>query len=86
MHETPAKSPRSDEHLELWNVGDAEVLAYRVADLVRVVGLGRTMLYGAIRDGDLKARKYRSATLVLREDLVMFLEGLPYVSLASPVP
>jgi hypothetical protein len=58
------------------NVRD-DLAVRRSADLVRVVGLGRTMLYGAIRDRHRKPRKYRSATLVLREDLVMFLEGLP---------
>jgi hypothetical protein len=55
----------------------AERLAYRVADLPNVVGLGRTLFYDAIRSGHLRARKYRSGTLVLRSDLIMFLENLP---------
>ena len=72
-------SARDGQQLTLWDVvEETDVLAYRVPDLPRVAGLGRTLFYDAIRRGHLKARKYRSATLVLRSDLIAFLEALPY--------
>ena len=44
-----------------------------------ISGIGRTKLYEAIANGELKARKFGSRTLVLREDLVGFLKSLPEV-------
>jgi hypothetical protein len=77
-------SPHETEQLTLWEVvEETDVLAYRVPDLPRVAGLGRTMFYDAIRSGELKARKYRSATLVLRSDLIAFLEALPVLKLGE---
>jgi hypothetical protein len=73
-----------DGQLALWeHVRTADVLAYRIADLPKVAGLGRTLFYDAIRRGDLKARKYHSTTLVLRTDLIAFLEALPYANLGG---
>lgn len=44
-----------------------------------ISGIGRTKLYEAIASGELKARKFGSRTLILREDLVGFLKSLPEV-------
>jgi hypothetical protein len=73
-----------DKQLTLWDVvAETDVLAYRIPELPRVAGLGRTLFYDAIRNGDLKARKYRTATLVLRSDLIAFLEALPVLRLGE---
>lgn len=53
----------------------AEGLTLHDASIVS--GIGRTKLYEAISRGELKARKFGSRTLILREDLVGFLKSLP---------
>jgi excisionase family DNA binding protein len=42
-----------------------------------IAGIGRTTLYQAISEGQLKARKIGKRTLVLRTDLQNFLSALP---------
>lgn len=44
-----------------------------------ISGIGRTKLYEAISQGKLKARKWGSRTIVLRSDLLRFLDSLPEV-------
>jgi hypothetical protein len=51
--------------------------AFRIADVCRVTGLGRTTVYKAIKSGALIARRYGRCTIVLAEDLVVFLRNLP---------
>jgi hypothetical protein len=51
--------------------------AYRIRDVCRVTGLGRTTVYEAIKSGALIARRYGRCTIVLAEDLVVFLRNLP---------
>ena len=48
-----------------------------IAEACAVVGIGRTKIYEAIRDGSLKARKYGKRTLILRDNLCLFLSSLP---------
>jgi hypothetical protein len=63
-------------------VGDGEPLsvqAYRIADVCKVTGLGRTSVYAAIKSGDLVARKWNRCTIVLSDDLATFLTNLPKV-------
>ena len=50
-----------------------------VTDACRVAGIGRTKIYEAIADGQLKARKFGKRTLILRADLRDFLARLPVV-------
>jgi hypothetical protein len=52
-------------------------LALRIRDVCRVTGLGRTTVYEAIKSGALIARRYGRCTIVLAEDLVVFLRNLP---------
>lgn len=49
-----------------------------------LAGIGRTKLYQAIRDGSLPARKYGKRTIVLRTDVVRFLEALPAATAPKP--
>lgn len=51
--------------------------AYRIPDVIRITGLGRSSVYSAIADGSLQVRKFGRATLVLDGDLLRFLEKLP---------
>ena len=55
----------------------ASLRAYRIRDVCRVTGLGRTTVYEAIKSGALIARRYGRCTIVLAEDLVVFLRNLP---------
>jgi excisionase family DNA binding protein len=48
-----------------------------VAEACAVAGIGRTKIYQAIADGNLKARKCGKRTLVLRNELLDFLKSLP---------
>ena len=52
-------------------------LAFSIAEVVDLTGIARTTLYAAIRDGDLRARKYRRRTIILASDLDEFLAVLP---------
>ena len=51
-----------------------DVIAYRVEDAVRVSGCARSRLYEAMRDGDLPFRKVGRRTLILRNDLIVWLD------------
>jgi hypothetical protein len=53
------------------------VRAYRIPDVCKVTGLGRTSIYAAIKSGALVARRYGRCTVVLAEDLAAFLCNLP---------
>jgi excisionase family DNA binding protein len=52
-------------------------LAYRPKQLARVLGIGYTSIFKAIKEGRLPARKFGAATLVMHEDAMAFLKGLP---------
>jgi hypothetical protein len=60
-------------------VGEGEpvsVRAYRIPDVCKLTGLGRTSIYAAIKAGDLVARKRGRSTIVLGDDLASFLRSL----------
>jgi Helix-turn-helix domain len=73
----------SDTHVIVDNgVGEGEPLsvrAYRIADVCKLTGLGRTSVYAAIKSGDLVARKCNRCTIVLGDDLARFLNNLSKV-------
>jgi excisionase family DNA binding protein len=52
-------------------------VAYSIDQACRLTGLGRTLLYGVIKRGDLRARKCGTRTVILAEDLHKFLNNLP---------
>jgi Helix-turn-helix domain len=51
--------------------------AYRISDVCKLTGLGRTSIYAAIKSGRLVARKWNRCTIVLGDDLATFLNNLP---------
>lgn len=75
--------------LDRWTYGDCwrmkmdnsrqlEVPLARSPDAsAHVAGCGRTMIYAAIRTGELKARKLGRKTLIFDEDLRAWLAALP---------
>jgi excisionase family DNA binding protein len=56
---------------------ELHLLAYRIPDVCKLTGLGRTTIYAAIKAGALIARRYGRCTIVLAEDLAAFLRNLP---------
>lgn len=51
-----------------------------IQEACELAGIGRTKIYEAISQGDLKARKLGKRTLILRSDLHEFLHSLPALS------
>jgi excisionase family DNA binding protein len=59
-------------------IGDQQMsLALDVAQVMVETGLGRSTVFLAIKDGKLKAKKAGRKTLILRSELIRFLETLP---------
>ena len=54
-----------------------EKLAFTIQEAAAVASIGQTSLYKAIRDKQLKARKYGTRTIITRTDLQAFLDSLP---------
>jgi hypothetical protein len=80
---SPSRQTAYDPHAAVDSgVGEGEPLsirAYRIPDVCKVTGLGRTSIYAAIKSGDLVARKWNRCTIVLGDDLATFLNNLPKV-------
>jgi excisionase family DNA binding protein len=57
-------------------------LAYTIREACEASGIGRTSLYQLLKSGALRARKHGKRSLILRSDLLAFLEALP--DLAPP--
>jgi hypothetical protein len=55
----------------------AEPLAYSVAGAARATGVGVTLLRAELKAGRLRKRYLNSKVVILREDLIAFLESLP---------
>ena len=56
-------------------------LAFSVAEAAVYAGVCRDSIYGAIRQGGLRARKAGRRTLILRDDLEHYLHQLPDLAL-----
>jgi excisionase family DNA binding protein len=51
--------------------------AYSIPEVARAVGVGRSYIYGEIREGRLRVRKAGRRTLIYEEDLRAWLQALP---------
>ncbi|MFZ2144589.1 MAG: helix-turn-helix domain-containing protein [Xanthobacteraceae bacterium] len=67
----------ADNSAEGFGAIEALPRAYRIADVCKATGLGRTSVYEAITSGELVARKWNRRTIVLAADLATFLNNLP---------
>jgi hypothetical protein len=61
---------------------DAVKFGFSIKETVHASGLSRSLIYLAIAEGKLCARKCRGRTLILREDLQQFLASLPSIKAA----
>jgi hypothetical protein len=80
----PAQEPaslealREQSNIEQQQQSLAELpRAYRIPEVCRATGLGRTTIYEAIKSGALVARKWGRCTVVLPDDAAAFLRNLP---------
>lgn len=53
-----------------------EKLAFTIEEVTEAAGIGKTKIYESINSGSLKARKFGKKTLICRQDLEDFLNGL----------
>lgn len=51
-------------------------LSFSIEEAAKVVGIGRTKIYEAINQGSLKAKKFGKRTVILKNDLEIFLDNL----------
>lgn len=52
-------------------------ISLTIQDVNKTTGIGRTKIFELIRDGKLPARKIGTRTIILAEDLKIFLDKLP---------
>ena len=65
------------DQAETQHVGIADKLAFSIPEAMGVSGTGKTKLYEEIRAGRLVARKMGDKTIILRPDLLAWLNSLP---------
>jgi excisionase family DNA binding protein len=49
----------------------------KISEACSIARIGRTRLYEAIKTGSLRARKHGKSTLIMRDDLLEWLNDLP---------
>lgn len=53
-------------------------IAYSVPEVARLISTGTTTVYKLINSGELPAKKLGDRTLILHDDLIRFMNDLPY--------
>jgi len=66
---------RKTSRMNTDSVPDHKRLAYSIADVSTVTGIGRSSIFKAIKDGSLRSVLRCGRRLVLHEDLLAFLRG-----------
>jgi excisionase family DNA binding protein len=59
-------------------------LAYSIAELCEMAGVGRSFLYEEVKAGRLVVTKAGRRSIVLRDDAVAWLSGLPKFAASAP--
>jgi len=62
------------------NLGSTEKVAHSVRGAAQVADLGKDILYQAIKERDLHARRVGSKIVILHDDLMEWLRSLPEYS------
>lgn len=76
--------PRSPEPTtEAPLTASTDPLAYRPRAAAAAIGVSEALIFELIAEGALPARKLRGVTLILRSDLLAFLEALPLTPSAA---
>ncbi len=75
MVNKPNESAR--DQTESQHVGIADKLVFSIPETCEISGSGKTKIYAEIRDGRLVARKMGDKTVILRRDLLAWLDALP---------
>jgi excisionase family DNA binding protein len=65
---------------------DQYKIALTIKEAAYASGISRSLLYIAIGQGALRARKFGARTLILDADLRRFLRGLPHFAKKAPAP
>lgn len=73
----------SKPKVEAPRAATSDPLAYRPRDAAAAIGVSEALIYELISEGALPARKLRGVTLLLRSDLLAFLEALPLTASAA---
>ena len=71
----------STQERERWNQQRRAALS--IADAAREADVGRDKIYGAIRSGDLIAKKWGRRTIIRGDDFDRFLANLPVLELGG---
>jgi excisionase family DNA binding protein len=58
-------------------MGDVNRIAYRPAEAAEIIGISRSSIYELFASGELPARKLGHRTVVLRDDLLAYLDSCP---------
>ena len=61
-----------------------ERLAVTITEAVRLLGIGRSTIYGLMGRGDLAGRKVGRRTLITTASILTFMEALPAAEIAAP--
>ena len=61
-------------------------IALKISEACAEARVSRTSLYEAIKFGELRALKRGKSTLILRNDLVRWIEGLPAIQVKTSNP
>ena len=73
----------SEPTIEALPAPSPDPLAYRPRAAAAAIGVSEALIYELISEGALPARKLRGVTLLLRSDLLAFLEALPLTASAA---
>jgi excisionase family DNA binding protein len=70
----PRTSLKLEQHMSMMNVSEREPLAYSVEDFCKLIGLGRSTVYGLIAKREIEVAKVGHRVLIPHRAAVALLE------------
>jgi excisionase family DNA binding protein len=65
----------------------ADKIALSIPEAKELSGVGRSSIYEALKSGNLPGKKLGKSTLILRDDLIRWMQALPsYAEASVPAP